>query len=224
MHPARQELVGGLVRGRFIVHHRAREQFGLAFIWSEQVKVVEQSIGQRPGRRGIENHPHTVAGGQFRRRLDSFQRSFQLEEQDGGGAKRISGLRHVSREQFGIRSRSNGDAVLTVPGNEDQRHARRAGGVSKNVVHVDSLGNESGHGFFSKDVPADAGDERHRAARARGAHGLVGAFAAGGAGKFTAENGFAGFGDTVHFDDHVGIGTAEDENGVVRHKRIGVLR
>ena len=65
---------------------------------------------------------------------------------------------------------------------------------------LDLLG--SGHGGLN----ADAGDECAVVSRPRGGDGLIGAFAVGGGKEFATEDWFTGQRDSVHPDNHVGIG------------------
>ena len=94
-----------------------------------------------------------------------------------------------------------------------------AGPVAHDVIHVDAVGDEAGHRLVAEHVLADPGDEGHRAPGARRADRLVGPLAARGGDELPAQDGFARLGDAVHLDDHVGVGAADDEDGVLGHKR-----
>src|SRR5208282_5072918 len=87
------------------------------------------------------------------------------------------------------------------------------------ILNVNAVGDKAGDRLVSEHVLADTGNESNGAAGTGGADGLVGPLAACRTGKFTAEDGFPRLGDALDFDDHVGVRTADDEDGVLGHRR-----
>src|SRR5208282_3060960 len=84
--------------------------------------------------------------------------------------------------------------------------------VASDIFDIDALARKSGHRLLSKHVLANPGDEGNVAADAGGGHCLVRALAPGGSEKLSAQNGLARLRDALELDDHVGVGTADDEN------------
>ena len=104
---------------------------------------------------------------------------------------------------------------MAVLADEDQRHARRAGPITHHVINIDSRSHKTGDRFVSEHVLANPGDKGDRPARPCRTHRLVGPFAAGCTGEFTTNNGLARFRQALHFDDHVGVRAADDDDRIL---------
>src|SRR5262245_17286476 len=108
-----------------------------------------------------------------------------------------------------IRAAANADAVFTVIGDKDQRYARRRL-VLLYVINVDAVFFEAGNRLLAKHVPANAGNQRNITARLGSRDSLISPLAAGSSNEFTAENSFSRPRDSLEFEDHVGVRTADN--------------
>jgi hypothetical protein len=86
---------------------------------------------------------------------------------------------HLARANPSIGARRDGDQILATLLHDDQRNAGWLVGVTLNRRGVHAVGGERLQQQVAEGILADAANQAHQAAEARGRHGLIGAFATG---------------------------------------------
>ena len=119
-----------------------------------------------------------------------------------------------------VGARGDRDLVVTRAVDDDQRDARRDTHESCDARDVDPLGAQLVERVGAEVVVADRTDERHRGARARSRHGLVGALAAAGALQPPACDRLPRPWQAVGVDDDVGVDGADHEDALRHASRL----
>ena len=156
----------------------------------QRVGQPEQVGGNGARRRQREHHPDPGRRGQTSGVRAHVRVDLPLQQQHPGPAERVDRVVDLVGPDQGVGPGGDHDAVLTVGGEQDQRHPRRRGRrVQVALVHP-------GRGEGLADQPAvcvvaDAAEDRRPRAEPGRGDGLVGALPAGVDGEVTAEDGLA---------------------------------
>ena len=145
--------------------------------------------------------------------LNRRERRLELRQQQCRGADRAGRTRHIGGREPGIRAAGDRNAVLAIPGDEDERGAGGSGRIAHHMRHIDAVAPQAGKGLVAERVAAEARDQAHPAAGAGRTHGLIRALAARGREEFSPQQGLARTGYARHADDHVGVRAADHHDG-----------
>ena len=184
------------------------QQLAFGAIRSNQVQLAHQLRGEFRRRRRIEDYFCTFGYGHFSSILDGSDRHFQLHEYIFRLADSFPHSVNVVPAQSAVGPRSDHDTILAFTVHGNQRCSRGSLFIDEHEVGIQIVLRIVFERLLAKQILAHASHKSRTSAQPGRSDSLIGALAPGGHHENATQHGFAGFRDTLCFNDQVRIGTA----------------